>query len=358
MVAIGRCVIKLAKSALTVLLLALLVSPGVRGDGLTFPAYFIFGDSLVDVGNNNYITTVARANSLPFGIDFPSGPTGRFTNGRTVPDVLCEKLSLPFPPPYLAPTTRGAAVLQGVNYASAAAGIDRLTGYNFIGRVDFSTQISWFNNTINELNQQIGQLETQQLLKSSLFSITLGANDYVNNYILKDSPASIYTPSQFLDILITEFESQLLTLNMLGARIISITSIGPIGCIPAVLARRSQNGECSEYVNNLALDFNTELQRLLTKLTTQNSGSIFIYQDGFTSVFDYISNPQKYGFKFGSTACCGAGRFNGNVLCLPIIKPCPDRDDYVFWDCYHPSDAANVLIGNQVYDNLQRILAN
>lgn len=51
------------------------------------PAIFIFGDSLLDVGNNNHIVTLARANFQPYGIDF-GGPTGRFTNGRTTADVL------------------------------------------------------------------------------------------------------------------------------------------------------------------------------------------------------------------------------------------------------------------------------
>jgi hypothetical protein len=51
-------------------------------------ACFVFGDSLVDVGNNNYIVTLATANHPPYGIDYPLGPTGRFSNGRIVPDLL------------------------------------------------------------------------------------------------------------------------------------------------------------------------------------------------------------------------------------------------------------------------------
>ena len=58
------------------------------------PCYFIFGDSLVDNGNNNGIASLARANYLPYGIDFPQGPTGRFSNGKTTVDVIGE---LPFP---------------------------------------------------------------------------------------------------------------------------------------------------------------------------------------------------------------------------------------------------------------------
>lgn len=50
-------------------------------------ASFIFGDSLLDVGNNNYISSLAKANHYPYGIDFGM-PTGRFCNGRTVLDVI------------------------------------------------------------------------------------------------------------------------------------------------------------------------------------------------------------------------------------------------------------------------------
>jgi hypothetical protein len=52
------------------------------------PCFFIFGDSLVDNGNNNGIVTLARANYRPYGIDFPQGSTGRFTNGQTYVDAL------------------------------------------------------------------------------------------------------------------------------------------------------------------------------------------------------------------------------------------------------------------------------
>lgn len=52
-------------------------------------AFFVFGDSLVDSGNNDYLFTTARADSPPYGIDYPTGrPTGRFSNGLNIPDIL------------------------------------------------------------------------------------------------------------------------------------------------------------------------------------------------------------------------------------------------------------------------------
>lgn len=54
------------------------------------PALYVFGDSLVENGNNNHLLTVAKADYFPYGVDFSKGPTGRFTNGRTIADFTCK----------------------------------------------------------------------------------------------------------------------------------------------------------------------------------------------------------------------------------------------------------------------------
>lgn len=52
-------------------------------------ALFVFGDSLVDSGNNNFLATTARADSPPYGIDYPTHiATGRFSNGLNIPDII------------------------------------------------------------------------------------------------------------------------------------------------------------------------------------------------------------------------------------------------------------------------------
>ena len=58
-------------------------------------AFFVFGDSLVDSGNNNYLATTARADYPPNGIDYPTRrPTGRFSNGLNLPDIISEFIVL------------------------------------------------------------------------------------------------------------------------------------------------------------------------------------------------------------------------------------------------------------------------
>lgn len=53
------------------------------------PALLIFGDSIVDQGNNNNLQTTIKSNHSPYGKDFLGGtPTGRFTNGKTPVDFV------------------------------------------------------------------------------------------------------------------------------------------------------------------------------------------------------------------------------------------------------------------------------
>jgi hypothetical protein len=84
------------KSLIMVLLLVLLVcvvSPATPAAGRAeeahlVPALYVFGDSTVDVGNNQYLPGNS-APQLPYGIDFPhSRPTGRFSNGYNVADFV------------------------------------------------------------------------------------------------------------------------------------------------------------------------------------------------------------------------------------------------------------------------------
>ncbi|MFS7937507.1 putative triacylglycerol lipase [Helianthus anomalus] len=53
------------------------------------PAVIVFGDSVVDTGNNNNLKTIFKVNYPPYGQDFSGGqPTGRFSNGKVPSDFL------------------------------------------------------------------------------------------------------------------------------------------------------------------------------------------------------------------------------------------------------------------------------
>ncbi|KOM36900.1 hypothetical protein LR48_Vigan03g028100 [Vigna angularis] len=96
-------------------------------------AFFVFGDSLVDNGNNNYLQTVARANAPPYGIDYPTHkPTGRFSNGFNIPDFISQELGAESTMPYSSPDLTIENLLVGANFASAGVGILNDTGDHFV----------------------------------------------------------------------------------------------------------------------------------------------------------------------------------------------------------------------------------
>ena len=93
------------------------------------PAIIVFGDSTVDAGNNDYISTVLKSNFEPYGRDFQGGmPTGRFSNGRIPTDFISEAFGLkPLVPAYLDPDFSIKDFATGVCFASAGSGYDNAT---------------------------------------------------------------------------------------------------------------------------------------------------------------------------------------------------------------------------------------
>ncbi|KAK7329571.1 hypothetical protein VNO77_23741 [Canavalia gladiata] len=318
------------------------------------PANFVFGDSLVDVGNNNYIASLSKANYPPFGIDFGRS-TGRFSNGRTIGDIIGQELAFGFTPPYMAPSTIGPVVLKGVNYASGGGGILNQTGKIFGGRINFDAQIDNFANTRQDIISTIGVPETLNLLKRAIFSVTIGSNDFINNYL---TPAvsileqKLSSPELFVTILMSRLREQLTRLFNLGARKIIVTNVGPIGCIPI---QRDMNpaavDNCVTFPNQLAELFNSHLKSLIVELTSTLKGSMFVYANVYHILEDILNNYTAYGFENPSSSCCHlAGRFGGLIPCGPTSTVCCDRSKFVFWDPWHPTEATNLIIAKRLLD--------
>ncbi|KAL4202399.1 hypothetical protein AMTRI_Chr02g220830 [Amborella trichopoda] len=323
----------------------------------TVPGSFVFGDSLVDAGNNNYIVSLSKANYLPNGIDFAPlrQPTGRFTNGRTIPDILGQELGLTsFAPPYLAPTTKGLATLQGVNYASGAGGILNGTGQLFGGRINLDAQIDNYANTRQDTISILGKAAASKLFQRGLFSMTMGSNDFINNYlapVVSEAECKV-SPDAFVEDMISKYRLQLTRLYNLDARKIVVVNVGPIGCIPYQRDINPTAGnDCVAFPNQLAMAFNGRLRGLLSELSSNLKGSKFVYADVYSIVSDIIENYTNYGFEVPDSACCCAGgRFGGLIPCGPVSKFCLDRSKYIFWDPYHPSEATNVIIAKRLLD--------
>ncbi|KAA8546265.1 hypothetical protein F0562_002996 [Nyssa sinensis] len=312
------------------------------------PAMFIFGDSLIDNGNNNDLPSFAKANYYPYGIDFNGGPTGRFSNGYTMVDEIAELLGLPLIPAYSEASSN--QMLHGVNYASAAAGILDITGRNFVGRIPFNQQIRNFENTLDQLTDSLGAVDVAQAIARCIFFVGMGSNDYLNNYLMPNYPTrNQYNGQQYADLLIKQYTQQLTRLYNLGARKVVLAGLGIMGCIPSILAQ-SANGRCSDEVNQLILPFNANMKTMINNLNTNFPGLHIVYIDIHNMFQDILTNHRSYGFSVINQGCCGIGRNRGQITCLPFQTPCPNRNRFVFWDAFHPTEAVNIIMGRKAFN--------
>lgn len=173
------------------------------------------------------------------------------------------------------------------------------------------------------------------------------------------------------------------TLYKLGARRVLVTGTGPLGCVPAELAMRGTNGGCSAELQRAASLYNPQLVQMLRELNSKIGKDVFIAANTQRMHNDFVNNPQAFGmvasqppmclfllynngsnvfetyirdinvvFSAGFTtskiACCGQGPYNGIGLCTQVSNLCPNRDQYAFWDPFHPSEKANGIIVEQI----------
>ncbi|XP_030461700.2 GDSL esterase/lipase At1g71250 isoform X1 [Syzygium oleosum] len=315
------------------------------------PAMFVFGDSIVDVGNNNYLRSYAKCNYPPYGIDYPGGPSGRFSNGKNIVDMLGDMLGLPSPPAYADPSTTGAKIVGGVNYASAAGGILDETGRHYGEKYSLSQQVLNFENTLNQLRTMLDGAALSRYLAGSIAVMVIGSNDYISNYLLPSLYPSSYTysPQDYGNLLINRYARQILALNSVGLRKFFLAGIPPLGCIPNQRARSQYPDRCVDSVNQMLGTFNEGLRSLVQQLNSNHPGSIFIYGNTYGAMGDILNNPAAYGFSVVDNACCGIGRNQGEITCIPFLVPCPDRTRQVFWDAFHLTQAASSVLTQRAF---------
>ncbi|GJS33926.1 GDSL esterase/lipase APG [Tanacetum coccineum] len=314
------------------------------------PAIITFGDSAVDVGNNDYLATIFKANYPPYGRDFANQkPTGRFCNGKLATDITADTLGFTtYPPAYLSPEASGKNLLIGANFASAGNGYDEKTSA-LTHAISLQQQLQYYKEYQGKLVQVAGGSKAASIFKDALYLISAGNSDFVLNYYVNPLVNKVYTADQYGDYLVGIFQSFVKDLHGLGARRIGVTSLPPLGCLPAVrtLFGYHEKG-CVSNINTDAQAFNKKVNAAATQLKKQLPGLKIVIFDIFQPLYDIIKNPSSQGFTEATKGCCGTGTVETTVLLCNPKSPgtCSNATQYVFWDSVHPSQAANQILAD------------
>nr|XP_043615655.1 GDSL esterase/lipase LTL1-like [Erigeron canadensis] len=314
--------------------------------------FFVFGDSLVDSGNNNHLMTQARADMPPYGIDSPDHrPTGRFSNGLNIPDIISEYIGSEPVLPYLSPELTGQKLLLGANFASAGVGIRKDTGMLFGDVLKMPAQLQLFEEYQKKLSLVTDEKQAKQLVNQALILVSLGGNDFINNYwrnpfMIKSLLTAV---PDYVTNLISEYRKILEKLYELGARRVIVMGPGPLGCAPGERMFHNTHGECSPDLQAAASLFEPQLAKMVQDLNAEYHADVFIAANSKLMHHDLISDPKAFGFETSQTACCGLGPYNGlPASCTILSNLCPNRDKYVFWDAFHPTERACRIIVHQI----------
>ncbi|KAJ8766583.1 hypothetical protein K2173_023830 [Erythroxylum novogranatense] len=316
------------------------------------PAIIVFGDSTVDSGNNNQVSTILKSDFAPYGRDFEGGQaTGRFSNGRIAPDFISEAFGIKQTiPAYLDPSYSIKDFATGVCFASAGTGFDNATS-DVLSVIPLWKEVEYYKEYQKKLRGYLGDETANHILREALYLISIGTNDFLENYYVvpggRSSKFSVQDYQNFLLGIAKDFISQL---YRLGAIKIAITGLPPMGCLPL---ERTTNilygGECIEDYNNVAKEFNLKLHGLIVELNEKLKGIELVVVSPYDLVFQIVQSPHFFGFDNAAKACCGTGLVEMGYMCNrrnPFT--CSDANKYVFWDAFHPTERTNAIIADYV----------
>ncbi|XP_072995331.1 GDSL esterase/lipase At5g42170-like [Typha latifolia] len=310
------------------------------------PAVIVFGDSIVDPGNNNAIPTLTKCNFPPYGRDFKGQrATGRFSNGKIPTDFIVSQLGVKdYLPAYLDPQLSEQDLLTGVSFASGGAGYDNITA-ELVSVFTLWDQLEMFKDYKRKIELIAGSERAAIIIRESLYLIFAGSNDLMVTYFTTPLRKSYDLPS-YINFIVQSASSFIKDLYNLGARRIAIAGVPPLGCVPE---ERTLNGgvnrECVETYNQASINLNSELTMELKRLSVNLQGSHIIYMDAYNSLLDLMMHPSNYGFEEATRGCCGTGRVEATILCSELSPfTCMNASTYLFWDSFHPTERAYEII--------------
>ncbi|KAJ7976025.1 GDSL esterase/lipase [Quillaja saponaria] len=307
------------------------------------PALIIFGDSVVDVGNNNNLLTLIKADFPPYGRDFVTHrPTGRFCNGKLAIDFTAEYLGFTsYPLAYLSKEARGKNLLTGVNFASAGSGYYDATSLLYHA-ISLTQQVNYYKEYQKKVVDMVGKAKANTIISGSIHLLSAGSSDFVQNYYIDPLLNLAYSPNQFSCILMRSYTNFIQSLYGLGARKIGVTTLSPIGCLPAAITLFGfGRNQCVARFNQDAISFNNMLRRTSQILQNRLPGLQLVVFDIYKPLLNLVTNPADNGFLEPRKGCCGTGTLETSMLCNAIsVGTCSNATEYVFWDGFHPSEAA------------------
>ncbi|KAL8536381.1 hypothetical protein ACS0TY_011846 [Phlomoides rotata] len=263
------------------------------------------------------------------------------------------RLGLPFVPTYLGQTGSIEDMVHGVNYASAGAGIIFSSGSELGQHISLTQQIQQVVDTFQQFIINMGEDAAYDLISNSIFYISIGSNDYIHYYLRNVSNVqSLFLPWNFNQFLAQTLKQEIQNLYYANVRNVIVMGLAPLGCAPYYLwLYESKKGECVDTINDMIMEFNFAMRFMVEQLNQELQEANIVFCDAFEGSMDIIKNHQRHGFNVTTDACCGFGKYRGWIVCISSEMACTDASNHIWWDQFHPTDAVNEILAENVWSN-------
>lgn len=157
-------------------------------------------------------------------------------------------------------------------------------------------ELEYYKQYQARLRSYLGKDKAKEIISESLYLMSLGTNDFLENYYIFPTRRLQFSVTEFEDFLVGIAENFIRELHALGARIISLTGLIPMGCLPLERATNFIGiHECNEEYNKVAMEFNDKLKIMEEKLNRELPQLKLMSANAYEIFADIIRSPSSYG---------------------------------------------------------------
>ncbi|KAE8663818.1 Pyridine nucleotide-disulfide oxidoreductase family protein [Hibiscus syriacus] len=301
-----------------VLFLVAMVSMGMamghENSSWNVSAMYVLGDSSVDCGANTLFYPI-------FHLHLSLLPCNG-SNSILLPYLLANKMGLPYAEPFYTQNGTIDGLLRGVNYGAAHATI--LTASS-LGHQSLNHQLRQVFESVQLLQLQLGHESSRWFIRSSLFYLSFGKDDYIDLFLRNFSGVMAhYNDHLFAEILVNEMVHAMMNLYDMNVRKVV-------------------------EINEVILKYNVLLEDSVLRLNDELPDAHIVFCDLYQGLNKILSFPHIFGFEDAKNAFCGLGLYGTEIGCITSDIACNPVSSNVWWDLYNPTPRVNSLLAESTW---------
>ena len=304
-------------------MLLLVLLWGSSGAAHAFSSMVVLGDSLSDQGNVYAITSANPLLPLTPPPEYTDGTNvGRFTNGLNYIDYLPASINVDVLP--------SPSLLGGTNYATGGARTDSAS----IGGIPIGPF-----SLLDQRNAYLADVSVSGIDPDALHIVWGGSNDVADiiEQLATDPSFDLVAAVGAVGDAVSNIADIVSSLAANDAKTILVPNVPNLGLVPLI----TQGGPPVDAASQLSALFNLGLADAMDGIAGLYPETALFGLDVFSLITDAYFNPDFYGLTNVTDGCYSEFVVTGGTTC-------PNPDEYLSWDGFHPTTAAHQILAANV----------